>query len=120
MQKRVKCRGIFYASVGMIWDLVAVSIDLVHEGFSPLIIGEGCRKLMRQPRKFPVNIALFSNFVDIVRYKPVVPLHVHLQREQTSQPLREAETQDGTDHSRVVSIRFRPGLLKLPLGAEQE
>lgn len=76
MQKGLKSIGILDLCMRMEGNLFALSIDLKHEIVSPFVVSKSSWQFVGYPCHLPVDVALLTDFVDVVRDQPVVALYV--------------------------------------------
>lgn len=97
--------------------LFSLSIDLKHEVISPFVVGKSRWQFIGYPCYLPIDVALLSDLVDIVRDKPVVALYVELRGVEVGEPFGETDTKHCADYFRIVSVGFRGVLGELALEA---
>ena len=92
VQEGVEGVCVLYASVGVVWYLVSILIDFVHEAVPPFIVSECSWQFFREPGQLPVEIAFLPHVVDILRNHPIEAFVVQLLFSNIRQPFGKAKT----------------------------
>ncbi len=84
VEKWVECAWIFNASVRVVGCLLTLSIHFVHQCFCPFVVSKGSWHFFGKSGQLPINIALFPNFIHILRNKPVISFGIYFLAIETN------------------------------------